>query len=301
MGAELSGLTAAAEKPVPRVSCDRASQEIDDCDRAPPPRCVTPPRTPPRAAFEDVEIKRPPRQRPARAPSYLHRKRSEAKSFLRVSLRRWARSVGAWSLDAFRLRGYARNRRRIKGQHWEAPFFWDVGDWKSVRERPFRAKVVGPAFERGGHSFNIDLYPGGFREDGKASVGAYLRYTGDRPCLELRLRLSVVDQRGGPDVAWRSGLALLGNRARLDQGIVTNWGSARLVPRVWLAAGSGHPGLVVDDCVRFRVDVMILGERRVDVNPLGGLARPLAREVVGAPITPVKRRSIVSPMKGRAR
>ena len=171
MGQELSGLTAAAEKPVPRVSC-----EIDESDRAPPPRCVTPPRTPPRAAFEDVEIKRPPRQRPARAPGYLHRKRSEAKSFLRASLRRWARSVGAWSLDAFRLRGYARNRRRIKGQHWEAPFFWDVGDWKSVRERPFRAKVVGPAFERGGHSFNIDLYPGGFREDGKASVGAYLRY-----------------------------------------------------------------------------------------------------------------------------
>ena len=301
MGQELSALTAAAEKPVPRVSCDRASQEIDDCDRAPPPRCVTPPRTPPRAAFEDVEIKRPPRQRPARAPGYLHRKRSEAKSFLRVSLRRWARSVGAWSLDAFRLRGYARNRRRIKGQHWEAPFFWDVGDWKSVRERPFRARVVSMDFERGGHAFNIDLYPGGFREDGKASVGAYLRYTGDRPCLELRLRLSVVDQRGGPDVAWRSGLALLGNRARLDQGVVTNWGSARLVPRVWLAAGSGHPGLVVDDCVRFRVDVMILGERRVDVNPLGGLALPLAREVVGAPITPVKRRSITSPMKRRAR
>ena len=50
-----------------------------------------------------------------------------------MSLRRWARSVGAWSLDAFRLRGCARNRRRIKGQHWEAPFFWDVGDWKSVR------------------------------------------------------------------------------------------------------------------------------------------------------------------------
>ena len=83
--------------------------------------------------------------------------------------------------------------------------------------------------------------------------------------------------------------------------MVTNWGSARLVPRVWLAAGNGHPGLVVDDCVRFRVDVMILGERRVDVNPLGGLALPLAREVVGAPITPVKRRSITSPMKGRAR
>ena len=123
-----------------------------------------------------------------------------------------------------------------------------------MRERPFRAKVVGPAFERGGHSFNIDLYPGGFREDGKASVGAYLRYKGARPCLELRLRLSVVDQRGGPDVAWRSGLALLGARARLDQGVVTNWGSARLVPRVWLAAGNGHPGLVVDDCVRFRVD-----------------------------------------------
>ena len=156
-------------------------------------------------------------------------------------------------------------------------------------------------FERGGHAFNIDLYPGGFREDGKASVGAYLRYTGDRPCLELRLRLSVVDQRGGPDVAWRSGLALLGATARLDQGVVTNWGSARLVPRVWLAAGGAHPGLVVDDCVRFRVDVMILGERRVDVNPLGGLALPLAREVVGAPITPVKRRSITSPMKGRAR
>ena len=185
MGQELSGLTAAAEKPVPRVSCDRAAAEIDDCDRAPPPRCVTPPRTPPRAAFEDVEIKRPPRQRPAKAPGYLHRKRSEAKSFLRVSLRRWARSVGAWSLDAFRLRGYARNRRRIAGQHWEAPFFWDVGDWKSVRERPFRAKVVGPAFERGGHSFNIDLYPGGFREDGKASVGAYLRYI---VCHVSRLR-----------------------------------------------------------------------------------------------------------------
>ena len=299
MGQELSALT--TETPVPRVSCDRASCEIDEKDEGPPPRCVTPPRTPTRAAFEDVEIKRPPRQRPARAPGYLHRKRSEAKSFLRVSLRRWARSVGAWSLDAFRLRGYARNRRRIAGQSWEAPFFWDVSHWKSVRERPFRARVVSMDFERGGHSFNIDLYPGGFREDGKASVGAYLRYGGDRPCLELRLRLSVVDQRGGPDVAWRSGLALLGNRARLDQGVVTNWGSARLVPRVWLAAGSGHAGLVVDDCVRFRVDVMILGERRVDVNPLGGLALPLAREVVGAPITPVKRRSIVSPMKGRAR
>ena len=154
-----------------------------------------------------------------------------------------------------------------------------------------------PGFMGGDH----DLYPGGFREDGKASVGAYLRYTGDRPCLELRLRLSVVDQRGGPDVAWRSGLALLGTRARLDQGVVTNWGSARLVPRVWLTAGNEHPGLVVDDCVRFRVDVMILGKRRGDVNPLGGLALPLAREVVGAPITPVKRRSIVSPMKGRAR
>ena len=101
---------------------------------------------------------------------------------------------------------------------------------------------------------------------------------------------------------WLGGIfALLGATARLDQGVVTNWGSARLVPRVWLAAGNGHPGLVVDDCVRFRVDVMILGERRVDVNPLGGLALPLAREVVGAPITPVKRRSIISPMKGRAR
>ena len=88
MGQELSALTAAAEKPVPRVSCDRAACEIDDCDRAPPPRCVTPPRTPTRATFEDVEIKRPPRQRPARAPGYLRRKRSEAKSFLRVSLRR---------------------------------------------------------------------------------------------------------------------------------------------------------------------------------------------------------------------
>ena len=120
MGQDLSSLTAAAEKPVPRVSC-----EIDDCDGTPPPRCVTPPRTPPRAAVDPVKIKRPPRQRPAKAPGYLHRKRSEAKSFLRVSLRRWARSVGAWSLDAFRLRGYARNRRRIKGQHWEAPFFWD--------------------------------------------------------------------------------------------------------------------------------------------------------------------------------
>ena len=72
-------------------------------------------------------------------------------------------------------------------------------------------------------------------------------------------------------------------------------------PPLVLAAGNGHPGLVVDDCVRFRVDVMILGERRVDVNPLGGLALPLAREVVGVPITPVKRRSIISPMKGRAR
>ena len=49
---------------------------------------------------------------------------------------------------------------------------------------------------------------------------------------------------------------------------MTNWGSARLVPRVWLAAGSGHPGLVVDDCVRFRVDVMILGERRVEADSL---------------------------------
>ena len=46
----------------------------------------------------------------------------------------------------------------------------------------------------------------------------------------------------------------------------------------------------MDDRVRFRVDVMILGERRVDVNPLGGLALPLAAEVVGVPITPVKRR-----------
>ena len=249
--------------------------------------------------MKDVTIKRPPRQRPAKAPGYLHRKRSEAKSFLRVSLRRWARSVGAWSLDAFRLRGYARNRRRIKGQHWEAPFFWDVGDWKSVRERPFRAKVVGPAFERGGHSFNIDLYPGGFREDGKASVGAYLRYTGDRPCLELRLRLSVVDQRGGPDVAWRSGLALLGATARLDQGVdELGLGAPCRASGSRRATGTT---LVVDDCVRFRVDVMILGERRVDVNPLGGLALPLAREVVGVPITPVKRRPPLSPMKGRAR
>ena len=33
MGQELSALTAAAEKPVPRVSC-----EIDDRDETPPPR-----------------------------------------------------------------------------------------------------------------------------------------------------------------------------------------------------------------------------------------------------------------------
>ena len=77
----------------------------------------------------------------------------------------------------------------------------------------FKERVVGPSFVRGGQAFCLELYPGGFREDSRQHVGAYLRYQGAQKCVELRFRVSVVNRLGGPEIAWRSAFMLLGARA----------------------------------------------------------------------------------------
>ena len=84
--------------------------------------------------------------------------------------------------------------------------------------------------------------------------------------------MSVVNQLGGPDVAWRSAFVLLGCRPQQSYKVYTNWGTAQLCPRAWLRAGAGSNGMVVRDAVRLRLDLMYIGERELHVNPMKTLA-----------------------------
>ena len=167
-----------------------------------------------------------------------------------------------------RLGWVARNSRR-SAHRWEAPAYWDCDE--ASLDVGFRERVVGPSFVRNGQRFCLELYPGGFRDDARDQVGAYLRYEGKAKCVELRFRISVVNQLGGPDVAWRSAFMLLGQRSTPAEKIYTNWGTAQLCRRSWLrrvqgVANAGR-GLVVDGRVRLRVDVMYVGEREMVANP----------------------------------
>lgn len=216
-------------------------------------------------------VKLPAKQRAKRAGPFK-RRRKAARTFLRVQMRHGVTRVLRKATQTLRLTGFARNRRR--GEKWEEPMVWDIENWSSL-QMGFKEKLSGPKFDRAGQRWAIELYPNGFREDVKNQVGAYLRYEGGAKCVELRFRISVMNQLGGPDVAWRSSFMFLGKRAKPADKIYTNWGTAQLLPRAWLRPNrkdEANRGLVVDDTVRLRVDVMFLGVREMELNPLKNMA-----------------------------
>ena len=63
----------------------------------------------------------------------------------------------------------------------------------------------------------------------------------------------------------------IGARAAPGERIFTNWGTASLCPRSWLG-DLKHRGLCVDGAVRFRVDIMYVGERESVDNQIVRMA-----------------------------
>ena len=122
------------EKPVPRVSC-----EIDENDEAPPPRCVTPPRTPPRAAVDPVNkaAAAPAPREGARLPPPQTERGQELPARVAPTVGAVRRRVVARRLSA---KGLRAEPPAHQGPALGGALLLGRRRLESVRERPFRAR-----------------------------------------------------------------------------------------------------------------------------------------------------------------
>ncbi|KAH8045623.1 phosphorelay sensor kinase [Aureococcus anophagefferens] len=139
--------------------------------------------TPEPAKSSEKPMKLPAKQRP-RTKSKLKQRRKQARHFVRVTMRNGLTKVLKSATKTLRLGWYVRNSRRSK-HRWERPFYFDASRGRA-NAAGFKERVVGPSFVRGGQAFCLELYPGGFREDSRQHVGAYLRYQGAQNDLKHR-------------------------------------------------------------------------------------------------------------------
>ncbi|KAH8054759.1 hypothetical protein JL722_8707 [Aureococcus anophagefferens] len=79
---------------------------------------------------------------------------------------------------------------------------WQIANFDAL-ESGLKVKTCSPTFSLGGHSWQLELYPGGYRPDALEHVAAFLRYKGGRAAVRVQFSLSVVS-RHGSHVAWRS-------------------------------------------------------------------------------------------------
>jgi uncharacterized membrane protein YciS (DUF1049 family) len=131
---------------------------------------------------------------------------------------------------------------------------WQIANFDAL-ESGLKVKTCSPTFSLGGHSWQLELYPGGYRPDALEHVAAFLRYKGGRAAVRVQFSLSVVS-RHGSHVAWRSDETqpvLMGAAPDRALKVYTTYGTAKLCPRAWMhdeAHGLCGPGGEARLCVR---------------------------------------------------